>query len=265
MKVPSGELPQCRQVVGCVDVEGQRGDGDNLVGDAPGLGQPDVPLAAPGPEGRGDRVRGSDHERVGPGAMTVRDDDQRALRGGASQQLIELRRVERGAVAGDHDHSLGASTKSLVDTELSGLVVSPLVVGDDSRAPPTGQGSGSLARRDDNDLVNRGRSESEEHVVEHDLGEPGPKGRLPVAAEALFGVGKALHRKDGQRPHAGETLAAPVLAQTEGKAHRLLGQPGAGGGGIHEDAGFQHGNAVGRLVGDQAVDKPAVRRGDAVA
>ncbi len=64
-----------------------------------------VALAAVGAEAGGDRVGGRQQQPVGAAAVTVGDDHDRG-RVGRVQQRIELRRVERGTVAGDAQHAL---------------------------------------------------------------------------------------------------------------------------------------------------------------
>ena len=80
-----------------------------------------VALAAAGPEAGGDRVGRAQQQPVGAGPVAVGHDRHlgprpRQARAG-SQQRVELRRVERRAVAGDAQHALEALGERALDAE----------------------------------------------------------------------------------------------------------------------------------------------------
>jgi hypothetical protein len=108
------------EIVGGVEVEGQRLEllEDALVPESPGALQ--VALAAALAERRPDRVGGTEEEPIGPGPVAVGNDADPAD-AHPPQRGVELGRVEQGTVAGQEADRLGAERLRPEDAQRRGL------------------------------------------------------------------------------------------------------------------------------------------------
>ena len=149
-------LVQRLEIVRGVDVEPKRGQLDDFGRHAGRVRVGHVAPAAVRTEARREHVRRDEQQRVGAGAVPVRDDQRRALAGRAGEQLLELSGIEQRAVSGHEKHPLDPVLERGMDSLRRSLVVPALVVLDDARAVPGRDPLGHAIAADHDDPLERG-------------------------------------------------------------------------------------------------------------